>query len=372
MSQQKSAHVQRELQEVWSRGEERSARLGAEHRQLWGALDEAARGGKGLRPDLVIAVHAALGGTRFESAASAAAAVELLHTAFVVHDDVIDGDDTRRGRPNVSGAFEVQARRAGASAAAAQRQGSAAGILAGDLALVSAMRLMARSGASAAQTEQLLELLEETVHATAAGELADVRLSRVGEGQALQLQDALRVAELKTSAYSFQLPMQIGAVLSDASSELLGQLSAIGRLIGIGFQLLDDLLGVFGRQELTGKTVLSDLREAKPTALLALARGTSCWQELSELIGDPELGEHQSARARHLLTDCGARSAVQDLAEQQFDEALELVARSCAPAELEAVVAQLIERVRASASSAMTAHIAEGQFGAAPLREQAS
>ena len=147
MSQQKPTTVQRELQEVWRRGGERSARLGPEHGQLWGALDEAARGGKGLRPDLVIAVHAALGGTRYESVASAAAAVEMLHTAFVVHDDVIDGDDTRRGRPNVSGAFEVQARRTGASAAAAQRQGSAAGILAGDLALVSALRLMARSGA---------------------------------------------------------------------------------------------------------------------------------------------------------------------------------------------------------------------------------
>ena len=372
MSQQKPATVQRELQEVWRRGGERSARLGPEHGQLWGALDEAARGGKGLRPDLVIAVHAALGGTRYESVASAAAAVEMLHTAFVVHDDVIDGDDTRRGRPNVSGAFEVQARRTGASAAAAQRQGSAAGILAGDLALVSALRLMARSGASAAQTEQLLELLEEAVHATASGELADVRLSRVGEGQALQLQDALRVAELKTSAYSFQLPMQVGAVLADAPWELLEKLAVIGRLVGIGFQLLDDLLGVFGRQELTGKTVISDLREAKPTALLALARGTSCWTELSALIGDPELGEEQADRARDLLTGCGARRAVQDLADQQLEEALHLAARPALPAELEAVVAQLIERVRGTAISAMTTHSAEGQFGAAPLREQAS
>lgn len=372
MSHQKSAPVRRELQEAWSRGDERSARLGPEHRLLWAQLRDAAWGGKGLRPDLVLSVHAALGGSQSESAARAAAAVEMLHTAFVVHDDVIDGDDTRRGRPNVSGAFAAHARRAGASAAAVQRQGSAAGILAGDLALVSAMRLMTRSGVSAAQTEHLLELLEEAVHATASGELADVCLSRVGEGHALQLQDALRVSELKTSAYSFQLPMQVGAVLADAPSELLEQLSAIGRLVGIGFQLLDDLLGVFGSQELTGKTVVSDLREAKPTALLALARDTSCWEELSALIGDPELGEHQAARARDLLTKCGARSAVQNLAEQQFDEALELAARASAPAELEAVVAQLIERVRASAASAMTTHIAEGQFGAAPLREQAS
>ena len=116
---------------------------GAESRALWEAMTDAADGGKRVRPDLLQATYEAFGGNRPEVARQVGDAIELLHTAFVMHDDVIDHDLSRRGRPNVSGAFEARGRAAGAGAARARRYGQAAGILAGDLALVGATRLVA-------------------------------------------------------------------------------------------------------------------------------------------------------------------------------------------------------------------------------------
>ncbi len=102
---------------------------------LWQSVTVAAGGGKRFRPALVTAVHDALGGGRPEAAAAVGAAVEMLHTAFVIHDDVIDGDDVRRGRLNVSGTFTAQALDEGVGPGEAVGVGRAAGILAGDLAL---------------------------------------------------------------------------------------------------------------------------------------------------------------------------------------------------------------------------------------------
>ncbi len=367
--------VDRVLQRALADGAARSDRLGADHGRLWTALAQATRGGKRFRPALVLAAHDALAAHRpaltstsgtDTPAATVGAAVELLHTAFVVHDDVIDGDEVRRGAPNVTGTFAAEARRAGVVPSSARRYGEAAGILAGDLALVSAVRLVARCGAPAAVTDRLLDLLEDTVHATATGELADVRLG-VWAGRLSPAHDggpgtdadgaldqtldqALDVAALKTAVYSFELPLVAGAVLAGASEELIGALSRIGRLVGLGFQLLDDLLGVFGDPERSGKSVLTDLREGKYTALLAHARTTVEWPRLRPLVGNPTLQDHDAGRARDLLERCGARSRTERLAERYLSEALAEAARPPVPPALAEVVTGLVERIRAAAA----------------------
>lgn len=366
--QQAPDPVQHQLDTVWSAGTQRSQRLGPDHENLWNALRESSEGGKRFRPGLVVSVHSALGGQRPQVAARVGAAVEMLHTALVVHDDVIDADDHRRGRPNVSGIFARQAGQSGAGAAAAQHRGSTAGILAGDLALVSAVRLMAQSGAPETQTNQLLELMEDAIHSTTTGELADVCLSLAADGAVPRLEDALRVASLKTGVYSFQLPMQAGAILAAARAELVEELGVIGRLIGTGFQLLDDLLGVFGQQEVIGKGILSDLREGKPTALLVHARALPLWEELRELIGDRALDDQRAAQARELLTQSRARAAVQTLAEHHLDEALRRAARPTITAPLEAVVVELIAGLRAAASYGLGARGAPEPSFEAPVQ----
>lgn len=345
--------VSEELDRLLASGLDRSARLGQDHRDLWDALSLASDGGKRFRPGLTVAAHDALGGTSAASVARVGAALELLHTAFVVHDDVIDGDDVRRGRPNVSGTFASAALDEGADQPTARHYGDAAGILAGDLALVSAVRLVARCQAPAPLVDELLDLLEDTVHATAAGELADVRLGLHLGGHPITLDDALRVAEQKTAVYSFQLPLQAGAILAGASADVTAALARLGRLVGIGFQLLDDLLGVFGNETNTGKSALTDLREGKHTALLAHARATSAWTDLQGLVGDPDLDHHDAGRARDLLEGCGARDAVQELADRHLEEALAAAAREPIPPALARVITDLVGDIRDTAVLAL-------------------
>ena len=296
------------LADFLRRGRERV--LDEHDHALWECLGDMADGGKRFRPALLLHLHDALGGREHAAAAAVADAVELLHTAFVIHDDVIDGDEVRRGRPNVAGTFAGHAVDAGVPAARARRYGESAGILAGDLALAGAVRTVALCGAPPHVVARLLDLLEEVLHRSAAGELADVRASLL---PGATLADALDVAEWKTAAYSFELPMQAAAVLAGSDEETTATLGAVGRCLGVAFQLQDDLDGVFGTAARTGKDPLGDLREGKATALVTIARTTRRWEEIAPWVGDPGLTEDGARRARELLVASGARRAVETL-----------------------------------------------------------
>ena len=308
------------LEEFFAEGTERSAAVGPEYRDLWTSLDAATQGGKRFRPALVAAAYRAFGGTDPALVGRVGAAVELLHTAFVVHDDVIDGDTTRRGRLNVSGSFSRRASDAGLDGVRAATLGRTAGILAGDLALVAAVRMVALCGADAVTTRRLLDLLDHAVQVSAAGELADVTLS-MGLSP-VSLGAVLTMEEHKTAVYSFELPLQAGAVLAGAPEPVVGRLSELGRLLGIGFQLLDDLQGVFGDEAATGKSVLTDLREGKATPLIAYARSTPDWHLIEPYLGDPTLDDDRADAVRHLLAACGARDFIEDLADGYVTAAL--------------------------------------------------
>lgn len=326
-----TASTDEALRRLLDHGRARAVATDPEHARLWDALDAATDGGKRFRPELVTVVHETLGGTRFAAAAEVGAAVELLHTAFVVHDDVIDGDDRRRGQLNVSGTFHAQALTSGAAAEDAEAFGRTAGILAGDLALGAAIRAVATCGAPIEVTHQLLDLFDAALHTTAAGELADVRLS-LGTNHA-SLSESLTMEQQKTSGYSFELPLQAGALLADAEAHVVTGVGEAGRVLGIAFQLVDDLLGVFGDPTLTGKSATSDLRTRKQTPLLAHARSTQEWAEIERYVGR-ELSDEQLAEVRHLLTTSGSRSFVEDLAAAHLCAARDVVEGLGLPADL--------------------------------------
>ncbi|WP_207769419.1 polyprenyl synthetase family protein [Nocardioides currus] len=292
-------------------GRARAAANDAQHARLWDALAAATRGGKRFRPVLVMAAHDAFGGDQQQAAAAVGAAVELMHTAFVIHDDLIDGDDVRRGRPNVSGTFRASALGDGASVDQADSLARTAGILAGDLALAASVRAVATCGASEAVTHELLDLFDAALHTTAAGELADVRLS-MGT-HAATLEESLAMAEQKTSAYSFALPLRAGAVLAGAEGGAVERLGRVGRSLGIAFQLFDDLIGVFGDPRRTGKSATSDLRTVKQTPLLTHARSTGEWTRIRTYLGR-ELTQDELGEVRALLTTSGSREFVDALA----------------------------------------------------------
>ena len=325
---------ERALERLLEDGRARAARTDPTQLQLWETLTDATRGGKRFRPALVMAAYRALsdplsdplsdkdGGSSQDAAATVAAALELLHTAFVVHDDVIDGDDVRRGRLNVSGTYAAHARAAGAGEDEARELGRAAGILAGDLVLTTAVRAIATCGAAPEVVGRLLDLVDAALHTTACGELADVMHSlRLGT---TTLADSLRMEEQKTSAYSFALPLQAGALLAGADETTVGWLGKAGRRMGIAFQLLDDLLGVFGDPSVTGKSATSDLRAAKQTPLLIHAATTPAWGRLRDLVGR-ELTDAELAEAQHLLVTAGSRRFVDDHIETEMAAAREIL-----------------------------------------------
>jgi len=283
---------------------------------------------------MVMCAYQALGGTDLEAAAYVGAAFELLHTALIVHDDVIDHDFIRRGVPNISGSYRDMATAAGRSERVAEHSGISAAVIAGDLALFNSYRLIDRSGVDDVTRTRLLEVMDDALFASAAGELIDVEFSILPEVP--RVDDILTMERLKTAVYSFECPLQAGAILAGASEEVVHTLAEFGREIGIAYQLVDDLLGVFGVEAETGKTTIGDLREGKRTVMIAYATSTREWEQVKDLIGDPDLTEDDAERVRGLLVSSGAKSFTEGLARYYGNRALARLAEPHIPAALRA------------------------------------
>ena len=320
------------LERFFSLAKKRAAPLGSHYEHLWGLLERNTQGGKRFRPRMVMAAYVGLGGKDLDAAAYIGASFELLHTALIVHDDVIDRDFVRRGIPNISGEYRDHAVTLGASEEIAEHRGVSAAVIAGDLALFNSYRLVDKSGVASPMRERLIDVLDEAMFASAAGELIDVDFS-IEPGMPL-VDDILTMERLKTAVYSFEAPLQAGAILATASEEAITTLGHFGREIGIAYQVIDDVLGVFGEESFTGKTTIGDLREGKRTVMIAYACSTPHWKRLGALIGKHDLSEAEAEEARGLLSECGARTFAEDLARGYAQRALARLAEPHIPASL--------------------------------------
>ena len=270
---------------------------------VWEQARGAAAGGKLLRPRLLLAAHAAFADAPTENAIRAAAALELLHLAFLLHDDVIDRDLVRLGAPNLIARRRDAARASGVGEAEALRYGGSCAILAGDLLLSAAHRIIAELDAPVADRRALTGVVADAIDAAAIGEHADLVLSLRGHADEGAI---LRTMEQKTARYSFSAPLRMGALLGRAEPAVIEALGFIGTTIGVAFQARDDVLGVFGDPSLTGKSVVSDLREGKLTLLVAHARSHPAWISAASLFGDPALDDEGAAVLRSAIERSGA------------------------------------------------------------------
>lgn len=277
------------------------------------------RGGKRLRPVLLLVGHELAGGDA-ANVAGAAVAVEMLHTCALLHDDVIDDADTRRGHPTTHVSFAAAHDRSSGAGDAA-RYGQAVAILLGDLAFVHADEALLACDVPAPQLLAGLRTFVRLREEVMAGQVLDVHAAAT---RATDVDLALRVATLKSGRYSVTRPLQLGAVLAGAAGGLLAALERVGEPLGRAFQLRDDVLGVFGDDEATGKSVSGDLAEGKRTLLVAEA-----WARLDEpgralladRLGAADLTAGQAADLRARLQDCGARAAVEDRIVAEVDAA---------------------------------------------------
>jgi geranylgeranyl diphosphate synthase type II len=320
VAEERQTQVDAVLARFFSLAKKRAEPLGAEYVELWNELELNTAGGKRFRPRMVFAAYQALGGTDLEAAAYVGAAFELLHTALIVHDDVIDRDFVRRGAPNIAGSYRERARSAGASDADAEHRGISAAVIAGDLALFNAYRLIDRSGVDDATRERLLEVMDDALFASAAGEMIDVDFSWIPDVP--RVDDILAMERLKTAVYSFECPLQAGAILAGAGEVTIATLGEFGREIGIAYQLVDDLLGIFGAESETGKTTIGDLREGKRTVLIAYAAAATGWDQHAPLFGDPELDDGGASMLREHLVGCGAKAFAEGLARYYANRAI--------------------------------------------------
>ena len=299
-------------------------------------------GGKRLRPAFAVWSRVAAAGLPPDDVVVAAAAsLELLHVSALVHDDVMDSSDLRRGLPAAHRRFESLHRDSGwvGDAAAFGRAGA---ILLGDLLLMWSVEMLQRAGLPADALGRALPLLEAMRTEVTCGQYLDVVAqaqplppvepdadSDVTAGVGRALDEASRVVEYKSARYTVQRPCQLGAALGGGDARLEQALAAFGSPLGRAFQFRDDVLGVFGDTGVTGKPTGDDLREGKRTVLVAQAWGrtdAAGRRLLAARLGDPGLDAQGVEEAQQVISDSGAREAVEAMIEELHEQALTALA----------------------------------------------
>ena len=262
----------------------------------------------------------------------AASALEVFHAAALVHDDIMDNSDTRRGEPSVHRSFERAHADREWSGGSAQ-YGRSAALLLGDLLLGWSDELFdrgcglvaSRDAAQAARAEFNRMRTDVT-----AGQYLDIleEVAWQSHAEAEAMHRAHRVIVWKSAKYSVEAPLVIGAALGGAAAPQLDALRAFGLPLGVAYQLRDDLLGVFGDPEVTGKPAGDDLREGKRTVLIALARKSlepHVRRTVDELMGDRDLDGAQIELLRTTIRESGAVEEVEALIDRNVQEAVEAI-----------------------------------------------
>ncbi|WP_417556425.1 polyprenyl synthetase family protein [Microbacterium sp.] len=319
-------------------------------------LDAAAAtlaGGKRLRARFCHAGWIAAAGSQDGSEAlwGLCAALEIFQSAALVHDDLIDNSDTRRGRPASHRALESAHRDAGWHGDA-ETFGRSSAVLLGDLLVAWSDDLLEESllghpHAAAVRAEYARMRRDVTV-----GQMLDIAEESawsVSDPGAL-LERALRVASLKSARYSVVEPILLGATLAGADAALLASLRDFGHPVGMAFQLRDDMLGVFGDPALTGKPTGDDLREGKRTALIAIAReelSDADRERLDAALGDRDLSDQAISGLQELIRGTEAVERMERMISGFTDDAERALANAGIPGDA-------AEAMRALGAAAIT------------------
>ena len=315
-----AARVDQRLEALLAVERERWAKVDAD---LVPPIDEIARlvlaGGKRLRPAFCYWGFVGAGGdSTDELVIDAGAALELLHAFALFHDDVMDGSLTRRGEPTTNAKFEASH---GASklAGESRRFGDGVAILVGDLAYVYSDQLMRNA------SPQAWTIWNELRIELNFGQYLDMLGSAMNERRR---EKAERICRYKSGKYTIERPLHLGALLAAPTrDELIPVLSTYGLPLGDAFQMRDDVLGAFGDTAITGKPVGDDLREGKPTPLMAIATARANAAQLKELqlVGNQDLTPEHIARVQEVIRETGALDELELVITRLTDEAIAAV-----------------------------------------------
>jgi geranylgeranyl diphosphate synthase type I len=269
------------------------------------------RGGKRLRPAFAYWAYRGADGVDSEAVVAAAAALEFVQASALIHDDVMDASDTRRGEPAIHRRFEVLHDGSGWLGDGAAF-GVSAAILLGDLCLAWSDELLHSAGVDGAALARARPVFDAMRTEVIVGQYLDVQTQASGDSS---MQRASLIARYKSAKYTVERPLLFGAALADAPDALARAYSAYGLPLGEAFQLRDDVLGVFGDPAVTGKPAGDDLREGKRTYLVAAAleRASAAGHALvCDHLGDPMLDEVGVAALRDVIVSSGALARTEE------------------------------------------------------------
>lgn len=282
--------------------------------QRWGndavsRFSEFSVTGKLVRGSLVLLAYELFSDSSFEPALPLAAAVECMHSALLIHDDYIDLDNLRRGKPSIPQQYRQLAQEK--LYPNSTHVGNALSLCLGDIGFFWGFEFLSKIHANPEVYANLIKYFAREYQVVGLGEMDDIHLGVTQEP--VTEAEILTVYRYKTARYTFVMPVVLAGILADADQELIRKLEAIGEKMGVIFQIKDDELGIFGTEEQIGKPVTSDVREGKKTLyyLYGLEKAQAKdKQVLLQAFGNPELNFEDLEKVREVLKKSGAVQAV--------------------------------------------------------------
>jgi len=341
--------VDKTLEDFFATRIEKADTMHAAYTDLWKTASTLSRsGGKRLRPYVALLTYESVSGKPASDIISVASSLELLHLGMLVHDDIIDRDSIRYGVLNISGSYNETYKEFIPDARERQHFSDSAALMAGDLLLLGGHDLILEGRLSDGQLRIASNIYNDAAFVVAGGELLDTEAS-FRPPEAI---DATTVGRLKTAHYSFITPLLMGACLGGASEKTCQQLQEFGENLGIGYQLVDDLLGVFGAESVTRKSTMNDLREGKKTFLVEqfeLLATSEQRATFEQLFGKKTLSHSEADILRDLLIESGAKKSVETSITMYKNKALQILERlvmdSAHRLAFEKLVLQALDRV---------------------------
>ena len=271
------------------------------------------RSGKRIRPFLLGLTYTIAGGVDKELVIRLGSAVELLHQYFLIHDDIVDKDDKRYGDLSLHKAFENEI--------GDSYSGMSMAIIAGDYINSLVHEIIINTDIEAGKKIEILKLLHQTIQNTMIGWQIHYFQNKIPIEQGSE-ERYLKGMELVSAKYTFETPALIGLMMQN-NQELIPDLKECARLVGMAFQIQDDILGVFGNTNKTGKPAGNDLREGKKTLLILKAYKNANIEQkkfISNNLGK-EIDQQQLDELRDIITQTGSLTFSQDMARSYINEA---------------------------------------------------
>ena len=287
--------------------------------------------GKMIRGALVFLAHSMWSEEQTQAESDVGAAMELMQTALLIHDDIMDRDSTRRGHATIH--FQYAERAKEQTLTDALHVGESMGICAGDVAIFLAFELLSNINADEGVRREVLRLCAREMAQVGIAQMQDVYWG--GAAAAVDEEKILRLYLHKTGRYTFSLPLMLGGILAGQTQNVISTLEQIGEHMGIAFQIRDDELGLFGDEQRLGKPIGSDVREGKKTLYHAQLFTRASEEQRSRLrgiFGNDGVTQTDIEYVRAMVVDLGIREQVQrlaqELAEKARSEVLELQCRN--------------------------------------------